>query len=59
MKCKLQVRYTSVDLDAAWGRAYPSGVRALVQGVSPAPGFAKVNVDTVHANFEVVPLQRL
>lgn len=32
MKCKLQVRYATVALDAAWGQVYPSGVRALVHG---------------------------
>ena len=39
-----QVRYASVALYAAWGQVYPSGVGALVHGVNPAPGFAKVNV---------------
>ena len=56
-KCKLQVRYVSVALDAAWGQVYPSGVGALVHGANLAPGFAKVNVDGVCANFEAVPLK--
>lgn len=56
-KCKLQVRYVSVALDAAWGQVYPSGIGALVHGANLAPGFAKVNVDGVCANFEAVPLK--
>lgn len=56
-KCKLQVRCGSISLDAAWGQAYPSGAGCLLYGVNLAPGFTKVNVDGVHTNFEVVPLQ--
>ena len=50
------MRYASVALDAAWGQVYPSGVGALVHGVNLTPGFAKVNVDGVCANFRAVPL---
>lgn len=56
MKCKFQVRYASVALDAAWGQVYPSGAGALVHGATITPGFAKVNVDGVCANFGAVPL---
>ena len=52
------MRCGSIALDAAWGQAYPSGVGALLHCVSIAPGFAKVNVDGVYANFEVVPLEK-